>query len=718
MSDAAASIADPLNAVLRLRPGLSITPRQFGGQVGFVIEDRFRAKFFRIGVDEYALVSLLDGTRTVQAAIAAAAVRLQQRAFSESEALAICHWLLESQIVENALSANTPNPLPDGLPTARSNGWNNPLCIRLPLFNPTSLLKAIAPWLQWTFSKPFFAFWCACCLYGLSIAVENCDQLFADTAVVFNPRQWWLLALCWLVLKLLHETYHGLVCRQYGGAVREAGIFLILFAPVPYVDLTDSWRFESTWRRIATAAAGMYVELFVAAAGLVLWAHSNNGETKHFAVSVATMAGIGAIVINANPLMRFDGYFILSDLLGIPNLNAQSRRWLVSLVARTIGVTAVQRPLPAQQKYAIAVYAIVSLAWRILVYGGLAIAAMVLAGRVQKWLSLALAVLLLVGLAYRAFRGLAALIEQQPIKPVGRLAAVSALAFALLALAACFLGGSATIRVPGIVDYKPLVIVRADSPGFVRRLLVKDGDQVESGQLLAVLENRELKTEVAIARLELEKSIAECRVLRQAGEVAKEQGKLATQAALRKKVAELSRQAESLIVRAPVAGTLINRDLPSWLDRYVETGTAIFSIGDEQSKEVVVAIPQNDVDLFLEHSKSSVRIWFNSVGAPPIESNLDSIEQRATTVPPQVALSSQNGGPLAVKLTEENTPSKPKTEVLLDPCFKASIPLTHDQSRRLRAGQLATILLTSPEQSPLRRLQLLIERWYSERLRS
>ena len=713
------SVLEPLNAVLRLRPHLKVECRQFDGQTCYVIEDPFRAKFYRVGAAEHAFIRLLDGTRTVQATISAAAARLRQLAFSESEALAICRWLLESQLVENLQAVEHTRLLnkPDersGLVTM----LRSPLAIRLPVFNPTAALSKVQPWLAWTLSRPFFVAWCLVCGYGVGLAILNWRQLVAGAAVLLDRQHWWLLVVSWLVLKLLHETYHALVCRKYGGTVPEAGIFLLFFAPVPYVELTSSWRFPSKWQRIATAAAGIYIELLLAAMALIIWSTTGSNTTRHVALSIAAMASAGTLLVNANPLMRFDGYFILSDLLSIPNMNTYGRRWLVSLVERMLGAPPTPLGLSLRSTRIVMVYAAAAFLWRTIVYITLFLAILVVLGRIHLLLAGAAAIVLVAAAAYRAGGGLYRIIAKQPVISCGRLAFVAGSVIVCAALIAYLLAGPSTIRAPGIVEYKPLVRVRSASPGFVRQLSVEDGDVVSAGEILAVLENRELSVQLWMAKLEIEKSVAECRVLRQAGETAKEQAALAAQISLRKKADELSRQLESLTIRAPASGKIVGRNIATWLGRYVEPGTELFSIGDERSKEIIVALLQDDVDLFLEHGEAPIEVRFAAIGVSSMESTVESIDPRASVTPPHEALSSEVGGPLSVQLVQDaEDRDLPGDYELLDPHFTASVRLTGEQSERLRAGQVATVRFTTGDQTSLRRLQLAFERWYAHRVR-
>lgn len=711
------TIEEPLNAILRLRTDLRVERREFSNQPCYVIEDPLRARFYRLGVPEFTFVELLDGTRSVRAAVRDSAGPLRELAFSECQALGICRWLLEAQLVETPQAAQQQRLSIKAEDRRTRWAWlRNPLCIRVPLFNPRPLLSHVEPWLAWTLRKPFFCAWLAVCLFALGIAAANWNDLASNTIVLLDRRHWWLLVVSWLVLKLLHETYHALVCRKYGGAASEAGLFVMFFAPVPYVDVTSSWRFASKWPRIAVAAAGMYAELFLAALALIVWANTGSATTRHVAASVAFMASLGTLLVNANPLMRFDGYFILADWLEIPNLNAHARRWFGSLGARLLGCPVAALGLPPKAARIVKAYAVAAFLWRLVVWLTIMITLVVLLARFHAIVAVAgaTAIVLLVG--HGAVTSFRRWIKQLPACSASRLYAVATVGAIAIVGTVIMLLRPATISAPGIVEYSPLVIVRAASPGFVREMQVHDGDPVSAGQRLVVLENRELLVQLRQAEIDVEKSIARCRSLLQAGETAKEQAERSQQTAARKKRDELARQVRDLVVVAPAAGRVVGRHLDGWLGRYVETGTELFRIGDESAKEVTVAIAQDDVELFQSRADASISIRFSTAGIGSMVTSGFSIEPRATTSAPHEALSSRLDGPLAVLVPEDSVNDRAAADELLEPCFKASAVLTAEQSRRLRAGQRATVEFQTSQQNWGRRALAQVESWFDQQL--
>jgi putative peptide zinc metalloprotease protein len=372
-SDLDYSVLDPANAAITLRPDLKFTPCEFDGDACYLIEDPLRAKFFRIGSDEFALISLLDGKTTIAQAIAKSAESLQEHAFVENEAMSVCHWLLESQLATCGGAAQGERLATSARKQARIRMVSsiNPMAMRLPLWNPDKFLKWIAPWLEWTFSRPAMIGWAAVCLIGLLIAAGHRSELIESSSVLLDRDNWLKLALAWLVLKLLHETAHAITCLHFGGTVPSAGVLLVLFTPLPFVDVTASWRFPSKWQRIATAAAGIYVEVFLAAVAIIIWSWSTNSIVRHAMLNIAATAGLGSIAINGNPLMRFDGYYMLSDWLELPNLSASGQKFIASLFQRMLGLDPPRDNHSPRARRIIAIYAVAAVVWRAMVYAGL-----------------------------------------------------------------------------------------------------------------------------------------------------------------------------------------------------------------------------------------------------------------------------------------------------------------------------------------------------------
>ena len=336
------------------------------------------SKFFRVGRREYVFLSLLDGEITFAQALTLSAQVLGVEALSRQQAHQCYHWLLENglaKLVDAAGRRRTP-------PTRPPSSWRrfaNPFWMQVPLLRPDRWLKPVAHWCGW-----IFAFWpmtagsLLIASSWLTLATQW-RRFTDDTRLVLHRDNWlWLLG-AWIVLKVVHEAAHAIACKRLGGRVREMGVVLILFAPMAYVNVTSSWRIASKWRRMQVAVAGIYVELVLAAIAIFWWSVSVSPFWSHIAHNLIVTAGLATILFNANPLMRFDGYYLLSDLLEIPNLYSEgsqsvqdAARWLL------FGERSTRPRAGGARGVLITAYGVAAGCWRIVVCASLLIAASVL----------------------------------------------------------------------------------------------------------------------------------------------------------------------------------------------------------------------------------------------------------------------------------------------------------------------------------------------------
>ena len=223
---------------------------------------------------------------------------------------------------------------------------------------------------------------------GLLLAVElgTVQSRLPDFSAFFNVRAAWWFAVALIGTKALHELGHALMCRHFGASCREFGVMVLLFMPTFYCDVSDAWRLPSKWQRILVSAAGMLVELVVAAVATWLWWLSEPGSLNAICLRIMFLCSVSTLLFNANPLLRYDGYYMLSDWLEIPNLWQESRvlwrQWAWSWLTKTEwqpDPTIPRRLYPALMLYAAlsAIYSLLLLGammwfcWRVLEPQGL-----------------------------------------------------------------------------------------------------------------------------------------------------------------------------------------------------------------------------------------------------------------------------------------------------------------------------------------------------------
>ena len=312
-----------------------------------------------------------------------------------------------------------------------------------------------------------------------------------------------LMTLAFVLAKFVHELGHGLATKRWGGEVNEVGITLLVFLPVPYVEASSSTAFPSKWRRAAVGAAGMYFELLLAALAMLVWLRLEPGLYRTFALDTMVVAGISTVLVNANPLLRYDGYFILADLIESPNLAPRSYRCLSDLVQRwAFGVEGIQSMTPAQGETGwLVTYAIASYVCRTVIA---ALIALFLANQYFV-LGAALAIWLCVmSFAVPLVKG-ARFLAASPRLEGHRTRAWSVTTGVLVVL-----GGILAIvpvplatRAEGVVWAPPGAEIATETDGFVKAVLAADGTSVCEGCRLLVLDNPELPTSIALMEARL-----------------------------------------------------------------------------------------------------------------------------------------------------------------------------------------------------------------------
>ncbi len=603
-------IHDFCRSSLTLRSDLVWVPQLSEGQSYYLVEDPLNAKFYRVGFAEYFFASQLDGTVTVGQAIQATAGQLTHAAFSEQEARAICQWLVKCELVETNHVEVTANCDTGPEQVAALQRWN-PLYIRLPLLHPRRFFDRLSGACRFLFSPFALGMWLFVVACASLVLLHDWSGFLQSARGVFAPYLWLLLPAAWLLLKLLHETAHGVVCHRFGGEVREAGVVLILFMPVTYVDVTSCWRFRSKWQRIATAAAGMMVELFVAALALIAWKSAGPGVFSTFCCAVAIMASATTVLFNSNCLMRFDGYYIVSDLLEIPNLSQAANQEFMCVTKRLLGLNV---PIPATRpqswfkRWFLLVYAVLAFWWRLFVFACIVITASALfdgAGIVLAvFATLAWVVLPVHGLVTRV-RGAA-----QDGPHAGRRQRLAVAGPLLGAAAIAMVPWQGVQVVPAVVEFTDLAVVRTDCPGFVQRVHVQHGQFVQQGDVLLQLKNDELQSELRSLELAVQQSHLKIRTLEYQRDLASWQAEQQQLAALQSQLAEMCQQAEHLTLLAPRDGRVINRDLANLEGRFLDVGHAVLSIGEEQQKEIRLAIAQDAVENFQAVLRRKLHVRF------------------------------------------------------------------------------------------------------------
>ena len=712
---------DLANLRLRLRGDLAFELQEHGDDSCYVIHDEVSSNYFQIGLPEYTFISVLDGNTTLQLAVEQTATRLGHDALSIREAIRIAHWLLETGLAQAVNENGTPMPdadlLIEKVETRQEQtvaSQLNPLFIRVPLFNPHRLFKTIYPVFGWIQSAPFFAIWCLSIVYALICIAQQPGNLISSAQGLMTNQAWLWLLLTLVGLKLVHELAHGLFCHGWGGHVKKTGLVFILFVPMPYVDVTSCWGFQSKWRRIGVSAAGMYVEVFLAAIAAIIWSFSHDEVTRFHLFNVMLLGSLTTLLFNANFLMRFDGYYIVSDVLEIPNLyqkgqqyvNQLGRRYLLGMKART-NLTASARDIW------IRVYGVTSLIWRWMIYVSLTLVATAL----FHGFGLALA---MVGIAVWLGQPIARLLSSwndptQHARPnFTWLGSVTVPLLATATFATFWLPWPVQVTAPAMVEYDAIETVRPVVNGFVASVHVENNQFVHKGELLVELENRELELRLIDLRLEREKSLIRSRLFHEERKLASYQAEAASREALEKQIAEIRTELDSLKLRAPVDGVILGGQLQELTGQYVVSGASLMRIIDPGRKKVVASIEQEHFSVFDSNQNQLVKFiprfgtddYFGILG--PINPSTVSVEDKRLTC---LAGGSIDARAAATSdLRSANATQRKKGVELLAPRFAGEVSLDRTAASQLKVGLVGDIRLNQYDSTIAENLVILTRR--------
>ena len=682
----AASLADRLRDVhVGLRPDLEIARQTFRGQPAYVVRDPVTFQSHQLSVADYQVLVSLDESKTladvfaelVQSGVVAST---DEASFFEFVVSLQRLGVLQLPVVDSdALYAK----FDQRRRTQRRRQLTGFLFWRIPLGSPDCLLSATIGWVAPLFTRTALALWLAVmvgCAWIVSARWEDFQSPLNTTFSSQNLVAIWFLV---IVLKAIHEFGHAYACKAFGGAVPEMGAYLIVFTPCAYVDASAAWGFVNRRHRIIVSLAGMYFESMVAAAALFIWCFTGPGALHSCAHHVVVLATIVTIGFNANPLMRYDGYYILVDLVSMPNL----RQTAVEAVQRLCKRVLLGLKTPATtggrlEQVLLVTYGTAASLYRVVL---VVVLGVVIAWKVHV-VGLVLAAFFVVSsLAGMAVRGGRYLFTADETRPVRRRAVALGIgAVVVVPLAVLLLPVPNAVVSPGVSGWEFEQTVYCTSPGFLSDAAVRPGDHVAAGDALAVLENEPIVLEVAHSQAERERQrrVAEGQIGESpaSAHMAREQLEQ-----LQRRLEHNHRQHAELTVRTPDAGTVMSYPLGEKVGRYVSAGEPVAEVGHGQhvvrtlltAEQLAEANPRVGGRVHVRLVGTAERVRDGVVlGVPP----------QGDRVIPHAELTQQGGGEIA---------ARPDTLSAAEPFFEVAIAIAVDDES-FRAGRAARVRFENP----------------------
>lgn len=579
----------------RLRPHVQVTRQRYRGRRWHVAHDPASNKFYRMSPVANELVGLLDGKRTVEDAWTIVAEKHGADAPTQPEVIELISQLYNSNLLSVDTSPETEQLLRRGRERLKKKVQSQAIGImyfRMRLFNPDGILSAVEPVLRPILNRWGFIAWVAFVAFALYKLIPELDTFAEGFRDAIAPSNWlWIIAV-FVVAKALHELGHGVICKRFGGQVPEFGALLLVLVPSPYVDASASWAFASKWQRMAVGTGGMIFELFLAAIAVHVWLATSPGELPHqLAYNAILTAGISTLVFNANPLMRFDGYYILSDLLEIPNLMNRSFKMLQYQFQKFVyRLDDAEAPTsdPAEG-LALTIFGVAATIYRVFLFITITLFVMGKMFAIGLFLAVWTAAawfLMPVGKFLRWLSTNSKLAEHR-VRAVAITVAMVAFGVVVLGL----IPAPDSRRGVGIVESSARTGVFAAQSGFLAEVVALPGSRVEAGDRIAVLANDELNHRLRMARAMLDEFESAEREMTATSpsSVPIARDRVAAQ---RDAVAFLEAQVERLTVRAPHAGVLVGPEMAGLVGALVSEGDALGEIVDVENVRVAASLPQ------------------------------------------------------------------------------------------------------------------------------
>ncbi|MBX9623483.1 MAG: hypothetical protein K2X82_06685 [Gemmataceae bacterium] len=708
---------------LKVRPDLQHFEQKYEGKTFHVVKDPVCLRYYRFNRQEYFVFSLFDGTNTMEQVRDRFEDEFKPQRLEHQDLEGFARQLVTAGLVQHETAGAGKHLFQRRAKQRRLRRFaaaSNILYLKIPVFDPDRVLTWMYKYLWWVFTTPFFVL---SVLFMLSAAVHvtlHFNTFYAKLPAYQEFFTWNSVMYMWLslgVVKVIHEFGHGLSCKAFKGECHEMGVLLMCLSPALYCNVTDAWTLADKWKRIIISFAGIYVELIIAAAATFVWWYTPAYPTaNNIALAVMVLCSVSTVVFNANPLMRFDGYYILADWMEVPNLREKANRYLNNLfLEKCLGVEVQPEPYMAPfRRVLFVVYAVGSWVYRWVVMFGILWFLADFLGPKLKILSQMLAVMSLASIfvwpTYKVIKN---------IRQRGRLPDMKAprvyvtLAVAAGLVAAFFLVPLPVARVHEtglvVVDPADALAVTLEEPARLVDLepAARPGTVVRAGDLLARFKSEALEVELEKTKNEWDEYRRQADDLEQAVRDHGREFDDEVLAAYRQQAGEVKMRAETsggkvrqlqarkarlAEVRAPRAGVVETApkkdEVGKLFDRGFTQDRPVFVVGDPSRLLVRVPVDPQHFRVLKEDLPAGgelpATVYVKGRSDREFAGRVRLLPaQNAANVP--IQLTQRGGGPLAVKPSED-----PNQLVPLAQTYLVEVQLA-DPDAAIKPGQLAVV---------------------------
>lgn len=670
---------------VKLRPDLIVQPQFYEGMTHYVVKDPIGLKYFRFKIEEYFLLQQLDGQNTLQDVKRLFERKYRPQTITVDDLIRFTSQLHEAGLIQ----VDSPDQAKALITRRRKNKWKrvwqffaNILFIKIPIIDPERLLNRMYPYFRWIFTPTFVVISTLMMGAALLSVIANWSIFYSRLPSFQSFFNWHTILYFWCslaIVKIIHEFGHGLTAKHFGGEVHEMGLLFLVLTPALYCDVTDSWLLPNKWKRIWISAAGIYVECFLASLATFVWWKTEPGVLNSLMLATMFICSVNTILFNANPLLRYDGYYVLADWLEIPNLRIKSTQFFAYFFQENIlGLEIpVQSYLPRSRRTLFVTYAIASYLYRWLVtFSILFFLYQFLKPYKLGSISAILAVGSLIPLIGMPLYQMFKFVRQPGRMRKVKKARAAAFFAVFVALVAAILMIPTPLHVSGSLVLTPAhpEPVYAEVPGQVVTYYVRDGDHVEPGDPIAELSNLDKLRERRHRQEEIDLNMAKHDVLYLSDDPAERdlaKVYLETAQKLEPAMETLIQQIGKLTLRAPRAGVVMGMPHPETVGQWLRPGgegpngkvsKPLCVVANPRKLEAHLIVDQSDVDLIRQ--KTQPRAWVKVYGASErtFKSHVEEVATRnREEIPPE--LSNLAGGEIATQADQQTGQVKPISAV-------------------------------------------------------
>ena len=520
------------------------------------------------------------------------------------------------------------------------------LFFKIPFFRPDVWLASSLPFVKFLASRFIRSIIYILGFVGIFVTIQNYETFVNTFSYFYNLNGFIIFGITIVIVKAFHELGHAYVAKNFGCNVSSIGLAMLVFFPFLYTDTTDAWKLTSYRKRLLINFAGMLTELHIALLATFIWSVSPEGVLKSAAFFLATTSWISSLLINISPFMRFDGYYVLSDMLKADNLQPRAfslGRWQIREWIFGFNFEPPEQLLPSR-RWTFIIYAWATWVYRFFIFIGIALLVYYLTFKILGIILFIIEIVWFIALPI--FREIIQWWKLKQFMTLNK-RSISSIILFLTLLFILFFPWKNTLNLPAIYENQQVLDVFPTNDSFIENINVSHNKIVNQGDLLIELNNPELinSIEKADSRIQLIKE----KLNRRIGSAEDISNLIILENELEKEIEvlkSLNDQKDKLSIYAPISGKIT--DLSNFsTNQWVNRSTKLFSIINSDSSHVIAFVEENDLNKINEELSAVFIAKNNEI--PNFEIEIVDLNVSAVETLPYLSLSSTFGGTIATR---------------------------------------------------------------------